>query len=66
MARPSGTGRLAEWEVAEMAHYAKCGWTLYELASHYGLSERSVQRILRRMPRDAAVAPQGVARRENE
>lgn len=32
-----------------MAHYARCGWTLYELASHYGLSERSVQRILRRM-----------------
>ena len=66
MARPCGTGRLSEWELAEMAHHARCGWSLFELASHYGLSERSVQRILRRMPRDAAGAPQGVARRENE
>ena len=66
MARPRGTGRLSEWEVAEMAHYARCGWTLYELASHYGLSERSVQRILRRMQRDAAGASQSAAKRENE
>lgn len=66
MARPRGTGRLAEWEVAEMAHYAKCGWTLYELASHYGLSERSVQRILRRMPQEPPRADSSAAGDENE
>lgn len=66
MARPRGTGRLAEWEVAEMAHYARCGWSLYELASFYGISERSVQRILRRMPRGAAGASQSAAKRETE
>lgn len=49
-----------------MAHYAKCGWTLYELASHYGLSERSVQRILRRMPQEPPRASQSAAKRETE
>lgn len=49
-----------------MAHYAKCGWTLYELASHYGLSERSVQRILRRMPPEPSRASQSAAKRETE
>lgn len=66
MARPRGTGRLAEWEVAEMAHYAKRGWTLYELASHYGLSERTVQRILRRMPPEPLRADSSAAGDENE
>ncbi len=66
MARPRGTGRLAEWEVAEMAHYARCGWSLFELASHYGLSERSVQRILRRMPQEPPRASQSAAKRETE
>ena len=66
MARPRGTGRLAEWEVAEMAHYARCGWSLFELASHYGLSERTVQRILRRMPPEPLRAGISAARDENE
>lgn len=66
MARPRGTGRLSDWEVAEMAHHARCGWSLFELASHYGLSERSVQRILRRMPQEPSRASQSAAKRENE
>lgn len=66
MARPHGTGRLSDWELAEMAHYARCGWSLYELAAHYGLSERSVQRILRRMPQEPRRRPQNAARDENE
>ena len=66
MARPRGTGRLAEWEVAEMAHYARCGWSLFELASHYGLSERTGQRILRRMPPEPLRADSSAARDENE
>lgn len=64
MARPRGTGRLADWEVAEMAHHARCGWSLYELASHYGLSERSVQRMLRRMSADECTK-EGRVRRDN-
>jgi Mor family transcriptional regulator len=66
MARPRGTGVLAEWEVAEMAHYARCGWSLFELASHYGLSERTVQRILRRMPQEPLRADSSAAEDENE
>lgn len=56
----------SDWELAEMAHHARCGWTLYELASHYGISERSVQRILRRMPQEPSRASQSAAKRENE
>ena len=66
MARPRGTGRLAEWELSEMAHYARCGWSLFELASHYGLSERTVQRILRRMPPEPLRADSSAAMDENE
>ena len=66
MARPRGTGRLAEWEVAEMAHYARCGWSLFELASHYGLSERTVQRIMRRMPQEPCRAEISATGDENE
>jgi Mor family transcriptional regulator len=49
-----------------MAHYARCGWSLFELASHYGLSERSVQRILRRMPQEPLRAEISAAEDENE
>lgn len=66
MACPRGTGALSAWEEAEMAHYARRGWTLYELASHYGLSERTVQRILRRMPPEPTRAEISAARDENE
>ena len=61
-----GKSPLADWELAEMAHYARCGWSLYELASYYGISERSVQRILRRMPQEPNRRPQSAARDENE
>lgn len=66
MARPRGTGALSAWEEAEMAHYARRGWTLFELASHYGLSERTVQRILRRMPPEPLRADLSAAGDENE
>lgn len=66
MARPRGTGRLSDWELAEMAHHARCGWSLFELASHYGLSERTVQRILRRMPPEPLRADSSAAWDENE
>ena len=66
MARPRGTGRLSEWELAELAHYARRGWSLFELASHYGLSERTVQRILRRMPPEPLRADSIAAMDENE
>ena len=61
-----GKSPLSDWEMAEMAHYARCGWTLRELASHYGLSERSVQRILRRMPQEPRRADSSAAKRETE
>lgn len=61
-----GKSPLSDWELAEMAHYARCGWSLYELASYYGISERSVQRILRRMPQEPTRASQSAAKRENE
>lgn len=59
-----GKSPLSDWEVAEMAHHARCGWSLYELASHYGLSERSVQRMLRRMSADECTK-EGRVRRDN-
>lgn len=61
-----GKSPLSDWELAEMAHHARCGWTLRELASHYGLSERSVQRILRRMPQEPRRRPQSAAKRETD
>lgn len=61
-----GKSPLSDWELAEMAHYARCGWSLFELASHYGLSERSVQRILRRMPQEPLRAEISAASDENE
>lgn len=50
----AGKSALSDWELDELVHYAHCGWTLFELSSHYGVSERSVQRILRRMEKGAA------------
>lgn len=61
-----GKSPLSDWELAEMAHYARCGWTLRELACHYGLSERSVQRILRGMPQEPRRADSSAAKRETE
>ena len=61
-----GKSPLSDWELAEMAHHARCGWSLYELACFYGISERSVQRILRRMPQEPRRRPQSAARDENE
>ena len=46
----SGRGRCAsmsEWEIDEMEHYKRCGWSNYELACYYGVSDRTIRRILR-------------------
>ena len=61
-----GKSPLSEWELAELAHHARCGWSLYELASFYGISERSVQRILRRMPQEPPRADSSAAKRETD
>lgn len=47
--RPKGSGyALSEWEVAEMCHYLRVGWTQQEVAWHYGICTKTVQRIERR------------------
>lgn len=61
-----GKSPLSDWELAELAHHARCGWSLYELACFYGISEWSVQRILRKMPQEPRRRPQSAARDENE
>ena len=43
------TFALSDWEMDEMAYYRRGGWTEWELASHYRVSEKTVQRILRRL-----------------
>ena len=39
---------LSDWEVWEILWYRRCGWTLEELATHYGMSRRSVSRLIRK------------------
>lgn len=46
--RPKGTYKLSRWEIDELLYYRKGGWTNFELASHYGITERTVTRILAR------------------
>lgn len=43
------TFALSEWEMSEMAYYRRGDWTEWELACHYRVSEKTVQRILRRL-----------------
>ena len=43
------TFALSDWEMDEMAYYRRGGWTEWQLASHYRVSEKTVQRILRRL-----------------
>lgn len=62
----SGVRALSEWEADELAAHARCGWTLHELARFYGVSERTVQRYLRRAGADALRADSRPAVRENE
>lgn len=44
----AGKCALSGWTTRELAYYRRRGWTTRELASHYGLSERTVRRYLRR------------------
>lgn len=45
----AGSFALSAWEIAELVHYHAHGWTVRELAWHYGICERTVQRIVRRV-----------------
>lgn len=60
----AGKTALSDWELRELEHYARCGWTAQELGWHYGLNERSVQRLLRRLGVDERVK-EGRVRRDN-
>ena len=46
---PSGPRAWSDWELSEMAHLRRHGWTARSLASLYGVTERSIQRRLRAM-----------------
>ena len=48
MGRREGTTQLSQWEVDELLYYHRGGWQAFELASYYGISERTVTRILTR------------------
>ena len=61
----AGPPALSAWEVAELVHYHAHGWTVQELAWHYGVCERTVQRILRRAA-DALRADSRPAVAQNE
>lgn len=58
--RPRGTTALSEWEMDELMMHARAGWTARELASYYGVSERTVVRYLRRARRDSGPATRNV------
>lgn len=45
---PKGTYKLSQWEIDELLYYRRGGWTIFELASHYCITERTVRRILAR------------------
>lgn len=64
--RPHVTATVSDWELAELAHYRRCGWSLWELACHYGVTERTVSRWLRRMRADATRADSRPAVVQNE
>lgn len=46
--RPKGTCKLSQWEIDELLYYRKCCWKAFELATYYGITERTVTRILAR------------------
>lgn len=58
--RPYGTIALSEWEIDELPHHRRRGWSLQALASYYGVSERTVSRYLRRARRDSGPATRKV------
>lgn len=46
---PRGGRIWSDWELSEMAHLHRCGWTARSLATLYGVSERCIQRRLMAM-----------------
>jgi len=40
-------GKLSDWERAELVYYRSRGWEYETLATYYGITERSAQRIYR-------------------
>ena len=58
--RPYGTTALSEWEVDELLHHHRRGWSLEALASYYGVSTRTVLRYVRRAERDSGPATRKV------
>ena len=49
-----------------MAHHHRSGWTLMELARFYGVSTRTVSRMLRHMADEPLRADSSAAEDENE
>lgn len=62
--RPRGTYALSDWEIDEMAYYARAGWTQEALARYYRTSTKTVRRMLRRY--EATRADSSHAKGENE
>lgn len=53
-----GKSPLSDWERDELVYYRRRGWDWYALASYYGISERSAERIYKREEgRDKRCAP---------
>ena len=64
--RPRGSFALSDWELDEMAHHHRSGWTLMELARFYGVSTRTVSRMLRHMADEPLRADSSAAKRETD
>lgn len=60
------TFALSEWEMQELAYCRRGGWTEWQLASHYRVSEKTVQRILRRLAVEPSRPRQSHATTEND
>ena len=60
------TFALSDWEMQELAYYRRGDWTEWQLASHYRVSEKTVQRILRRLAVEPSRPRQSHATTEND
>lgn len=59
--RPKGTYTLSQWEIDEMLWYRERGWKTIELAWHYGITTRTVNRIVNRERKKERNATEGTA-----
>ena len=62
--RPRGTYALSDWEVDELLWHRSRGWSIGRLALFYGVSKKTIGRVLRRC--EAARADLSHAKTENE